>query len=232
MTDNNETVATEGPQIIRLITEVKRRAGALAPSQTSGVPFPFRGIDGTVNHLARHVEDVGIIVVPNIVRHEVTPREVGNRVVKTTAVEVAFTFYAPDGSSVTATTAGLADDFADRSTAQAQSVAFRIALLQTFFLPTQSPEPEQTGQAVEDHGKNPAPATPAARKIDAARAPKPAASGDDAELKTLREKVRGHIDSGKATRDEVVAKQEEIKSKSGLSGLELQKALVKELGIQ
>ena len=47
--------------------------------------------------------------------------------------------------SITATTGGLANDYADRSTAQAQSVAFRVALLQTFALPTHSPEPEQTG---------------------------------------------------------------------------------------
>ena len=219
----------EGPQIFRLITEVKKKAGALAATQTSGIPFPFRGIDGTVNHLAQHVEEAGIVIVPSVREHEVTERSPdGKRVVKTSKVITDFTFYAPDGSSVTATTTGLADDFADRSAAQAQSVAFRVALLQTFFLPTQSPEPEQTGQAVQDHAEKPQ--TPAQRQIDKARAATPAAKGNS-ELEDLKKKVRDAIESGTVTREEVVSKQTEIKEATKKTGLDLQKELVKALGV-
>ena len=139
------------PQIYTLINDVKKKVGPLAPKKTAGVPFPFRGIDGTVNHVASAVNEAGIVIVPRVIEHEVLPRELKDgRVVKTTKVTTEFVFYAPDGSSVSAITSGLADDFADRSTAQAQSVAFRVALLQTFLLPTQSSEPEETGQKVQD----------------------------------------------------------------------------------
>ena len=136
--------------IIQCIAAISQEAGALAPESKQGVPFPFRGVDGTVNHLAAHMNKYGVVALPTVLEHKVSPREVGTRVVKTTEVLTMFTFYAPDMTSVSVTTAGLADDFGDRSTAQAQSVAYRIALLQTFHLPTQAAEPEQTGIAVEN----------------------------------------------------------------------------------
>jgi hypothetical protein len=147
-----EDAAVEAPSadlnIYQRINLISQEAGALAPEAKGGVPFAFRGIDGTVAHLSSLLHKYGVIVVPTTIQEDVQGREVGNRVVKTTRVVVSYTFYAPDGSSVTATTPGLADDFADRSTAQAMSVAFRIALLQTFHLPTHSKEPEETGQDV------------------------------------------------------------------------------------
>lgn len=219
--------------IIELITEVKRKAGALGKDQTSGVPFPFRGIDGTVNHLAKHVEEAGIVVVPHVDSHVVTERSPdGKRVVKTSQVETSFTFYAPDGSSITAKTAGLADDFADRSSAQAQSVAFRVALLQTFFLPTQSPEPEQTGQVVQD-GLAAGPAkTATERKLDNARkAPEQAVKAQESAQKagTPRDEVRTEwIERGKITKETANEKYEAHKAK-GLKGDAIWAAVLEEL---
>lgn len=143
-------VAETSPlNIYQIVSRISAEAGALAPVQTSGVPFPFRGIDGTVNHLAPFLSKYGVVTVPTVIEHEVSAREVGNKVVKTAKILADFTFYAPDGTSITATTAGLADDYSDRCSAQAQSVAFRVALLQTFTLPTQNNE-EAASQAVID----------------------------------------------------------------------------------
>jgi hypothetical protein len=141
---------TENKNIYELISTISKEAGAISLTKSEGVPFPFRGIDTTVNHLAPLLQKYGVITVPSVVSCNVTTREVGNRVVTTSDIITAFTFYAPDGSHVVAQTAGLANDFGDRSTAQAQSVAFRIALLQTFTLPTQTTDPEMSGQKVQD----------------------------------------------------------------------------------
>lgn len=145
--------------IYQIISKISQEAGPLAPTQAGGVPFSFRGIDGTVAHLAPLLDKYGIVTVPEVLQETVSQAPSGNKVVTTTRIKANYHFYAPDGTSITATTAGLANDYADRSTAQAQSVAFRVALLQTFHLPTNSPEPEQTGVEPIAHS---APATQSA----------------------------------------------------------------------
>ncbi len=199
--------AEKSPQIYGLISTISHEAGGLEPTSKAGLPFPFRGVDGVVNHVAGLMQKHGVIVVPEVIEHVVTPREIGNRVVKTTTVTTKFHFYAPDGSSICATTAGLADDFGDRSTAQAQSVAFRIALLQTFTLPTQSPEPEQTGQAVDDElSKMPA--------QKAAPTDKPQTK-TDAKIEETRARITWLITEAKIlTGEEVNAAGDEITGKS------------------
>lgn len=153
--------------IYQIISKIGEEAGALAPEKTGGVPFAFRGVDGTVAHLVPHLRKYGVITVPEVVSQNVTQREVGNnKTITQTEVLTRFHFYAPDGTSVTATTAGLAQDYSDRSTSQAQSVAFRIALLQTFTLPTHDKEPEVAGEetqkVIADNPKStPAPTKPA-----------------------------------------------------------------------
>lgn len=148
-----ETIQPSDMNIFQRIAAISREAGALAPESKGGVPFPFRGVDGTVNHLTPLLNKYGVFVVPAGGSHLVTEREIldkqGNptgRIVKTSQIDQSWNIYGPDGFGFTATTYGLADDFADRSTAQAQSVAYRIALLQIFHLPTQTKEPEEAGE--------------------------------------------------------------------------------------
>lgn len=188
--------------IFESISAISQRAGALAPQSKQGVPFPFRGVDGTVNHLAGFMQELGVIVVPAVQSAVTTSREAGSKTVKTTEVLVDFTFYAPDGSSVTATTAGLADDYADRSAAQAQSVAFRVALLQTFTLPTQTAEPEETGQHVQDTRDNTSQATVAAKPATVA-----------AQLRSEIQAIVQNVDSG-YTGDIVNALGDQLTGKS------------------
>lgn len=169
-TAEKKTTAKAPPKTLSIyerINLISQEAGALAPESKNGVPFAFRGIDGTVAHLTPLLHKYGVFNTSKVISHLVTEREVGSRVVKTTQVEVEFEFFAPDESSVTMITPGLADDFADRSSAQAMSVAYRIALLQLFHLPTHSPEPEESGQRVQDGRADAAPR--AAKAVEQAR---------------------------------------------------------------
>jgi hypothetical protein len=138
-------------KIYAAIAEVSKKAGALAPTKNgAGVPFAFRGVDATVAHVAPFLKDAGIVIVPEVLDKITTQREVGTKVVTQTDIRIAFHFiHTEDGSEVVATTAGLAQDFSDRSAAQAQSVAFRIAILQTFTLPTHDKEPEEVGEEIQ-----------------------------------------------------------------------------------
>ncbi len=54
-------------------------------------------------------------------------------------MDVQFTFYAPDGSSVEVVTVGEAMDAGDKSSNKAMSAALKYALLQVFCIPTEEP---------------------------------------------------------------------------------------------
>lgn len=170
--------------IYQRINAISKEAGALAPESKGGVPFAFRGIDGTVAHLTPFLHKYEVIAVPKVISSIITEREILNpqtgtpngKLVKTTQLEVEYTFFGPDGDSVVAVTAGLADDFGDRSTAQAMSVAFRLALLQTFHLPTHTKEPEESGQDVINERENPT-ASSASKAPKAVAAAQKAAAG-------------------------------------------------------
>ena len=168
------TKVEEAPpmNIYQRIAAISRAAGALAPEAKGGVPFAFRGIDGTVAHLSGLLNQYEVFAVPQIQSHIITEREAGNnRIVKTAQVEVKYIFFGPDGDSVEVTTPGLADDFADRASAQAMSVAFRIALLQLFHLPTHTREPEETGEDVlQNRGAAASNAPAALQKANAVKA--------------------------------------------------------------
>lgn len=188
-------------KIFAAIAEVSDRAGALAPQKGgAGVPFAFRGVDATVAHVAPFLKEHGIIIVPEVLEVKHTAREVGNKVVTQTELRTAFHFvHTEDGSEVVATTVGLAQDFSDRSAAQAQSVAFRVAILQTFTLPTHDKEPEEVGEEIQ-------------RGIAAAGGAKAAAPAGPKKksVAQLSAEIGKVIASGKATADAVNAKGAEI----------------------
>lgn len=176
--------AREEPKlnIFQLISKISTEAGALAPENKGGVPFAFRGVDQVVSHLSPLLRRYGVVVIPEVISNEVTSRELSAaKAITQSSITTKFTFYAPDGSSVSATTIGLAQDYADRSAAQAQSVAFRIALLQVFTLPTTDKEPEQNGEETQAYIAKAAAEAQAQR---AAAAPATPAGPTVSELKT------------------------------------------------
>lgn len=108
--------------------------------------YPFRGIDGTVNVLGPALREAGVFVTPEVLdsvtRDVQTTQDKKSR---ETTVRVKFTFWAEDGSQVSAVVPGESLDVSDKGTAKAMSVAFRIALLQVFALPTQEPSTDDNG---------------------------------------------------------------------------------------
>ena len=78
--------------IFQRINAISLEAGALAPESKGGVPFAFRGIDGTVAHLTPFLHKYGVFAAPKVLEAKVREREVGSRVVKKTEVVVEYTF--------------------------------------------------------------------------------------------------------------------------------------------
>lgn len=142
--------------IFDIIPRIADEAGALAPQDSGGVPFKFRGVDQVVAHLAPLLDKYKVFQTARVVDKNTSARELENKdgtktgkAVTQTDLTIEYTFWAPDGSSVATQAAGLAQDYADRSAAQAQSVAYRVALLQLFHLPTHDKEPEQVGEETQ-----------------------------------------------------------------------------------
>lgn len=215
---------TESLNIFQRIAAISREAGALAPESKGGVPFAFRGVDGTVAHLTPFLNKYGVFLAPAGGRHEVSEREIlavpktggpaqpTGRIVKTSTVDQSFDVYGPDGYGFTVTTYGLADDFADRSTAQAQSVAYRVALLQLFHLPTHTKEPEEAGEEVQAQiaavTSGDAPAAPRGPKaVEAARS---AGTTAGTPVSRLQQEAKALGRAKNVTPDEMNAKGAEL----------------------
>jgi hypothetical protein len=100
--------------------------------------FTFRGIDQVMNELHGLFSKHQVFVTSKVIwgsREDRQTRSGGNLIYS--IIDVEFTFYAIDGSSVSSTTRGEAMDSADKATNKAMSVALKYALLQAFMIPTE-----------------------------------------------------------------------------------------------
>ena len=132
-------------EIIKLLSAVMEDAGAVRKSErNTHQNFNFRGIDAVVNAVSPALRKHGVVVLPTINSCVYETVVVGQN--KTSMghvqVNVTYTFFAPDGSSINATVSAESMDSGDKATAKAMSVAFRTALLQTLCLPTDDADPD------------------------------------------------------------------------------------------
>ena len=100
--------------------------------------YNFRGIDDVYNTLHGVLSANGVYFVPEVLEHAAIEGQTksGTATINRT-VKVRFTFYAPDGSSVQATTLGEGTDMSDKAANKAQSAAVKYCLIQVFCIPTQ-----------------------------------------------------------------------------------------------
>lgn len=131
--------------------------------QTTGqTSYKYRGVDQVLNTLHPLFAKHKVFAVPEVL--EVLNREwkttkTGNSVVYQTA-KVKYTFYAEDGSSVSATVLGEAMDSGDKASNKCMSVAYKYACFQILSIPT-----EETAADPDDETEAFAkPATQAAQK--------------------------------------------------------------------
>ena len=120
--------------------------------------FNYRGIDDVMNAmqplLARHK----VFVVPEILeqsREERQTNKGGNLIYS--ICKIKFTFYAEDGTNISAVTIGEGMDSGDKATNKAMSIAFKYALFQVFCIPTEEmsdPDAEINDVKPKNGGKN------------------------------------------------------------------------------
>lgn len=132
-------------EIVKLLTKVMEDAGAVRKTErNTHQQFNFRGIDNVVNAVSPALRKHGVVVVPTLNHIEYEQVEIGERRTRMgyVRINVTYTFYAPDGTSIATTVAAESMDSGDKATAKAMSVAFRTCLLQTLCLPTDEADPD------------------------------------------------------------------------------------------
>lgn len=100
--------------------------------------FMFRGIDAVMNALQPAMIKNHIFVVPEVLEQKREERLTDkNKTLIYSICKVKYTFYAEDGSSVSAVIIGEGMDTGDKATNKAMSIAFKYACFQVFCIPTE-----------------------------------------------------------------------------------------------
>ncbi len=130
--------------IYKKMSDVMKEIGFIGKDQKNQQQgFKFRGIDQFVNALYPALCKHGVFMVPRCVKEEHELKEVTRSsgkvgVDKHVYLQMSYTFFAEDGSSVVVgpiVAEGL--DSGDKATNKALSAALKYALIQTFSIPTE-----------------------------------------------------------------------------------------------
>ena len=137
--------------IFESINSVMNDCGFIAKNdRNTQQGYKFRGIDAVMNALNPALIKNKVFVVPEVLEQEREERQTAKGgLLIYSIVKVKYTFYAEDGSSVSACVVGEGMDSGDKATNKAMSAAFKYACFQTFCIPTEemkdseddSPEP-------------------------------------------------------------------------------------------
>jgi hypothetical protein len=111
------------------------------------VRFAYRGIDRVVQALSGSMRKHKLLMLPKShgAPEWIPCTTAQGKPANVARLEVTYTLYGPDGSSVEVTAPGEAMDSGDKAVSKAMSVAWRTALIQTFNLPTGEPDPDSEG---------------------------------------------------------------------------------------
>lgn len=125
--------------IYESITEIMKEIGAVGKnSRNDQQKFMFRGIDAVMNALSPALIKCKVFVVPEIleqIREERTSRQGATLIYS--ICKVKYTFFAEDGTNVSAVVIGEGMDSGDKATNKAMSIAFKYACFQVFCIPTE-----------------------------------------------------------------------------------------------
>lgn len=124
--------------------------------------FMYRGVDDVMNTLKPLLAKHKVFVVPKVLeetREERTTAKGG--LLLYSVLKIEYSFYAEDGSFVSAVVIGEGMDSGDKASNKAMSVAFKYACFQVFCIPTEdmvdpdshTPEPSVKHYSLKERGK-------------------------------------------------------------------------------
>jgi hypothetical protein len=189
---------TEAPSVHVALAAVKKAVGAVGKDQRNTAQnFNFRGVDAVVNAAAPHLNEHGVIVLPEVLDYSTETVEVGRNKTPMAHVsgKVKYHFAGPAGDEVCAVVVSEAMDSGDKTMPKFMSVAYRIALLQVLNLPTDEPDPDASAY---ERSSRELDASPAPRGGRAARKEQPPAKPGNAQDLAQRAKNADSVDELRA----------------------------------
>ena len=125
--------------IYESISAVMKDVGAIGKNtKNTQQGFMFRGIDAVMNALQPALIKNHIFVVPEVLEQTREERTTQKGAVLIYSIcRIKYTFYAEDGTSVSAVVIGEGMDSGDKATNKAMSIAFKYACFQVFCIPTE-----------------------------------------------------------------------------------------------
>ena len=125
--------------IYRAITDIMSEGYAITKDKRNAQQgFQYRGIDDVLNTFQPLLAKHHVFVVPEVLdqqRQERTTGKGGSLLYS--LLRMRYTFYAEDGSSVSAVVVGEGMDSGDKASNKAMSVAMKYAMFQVFCIPTE-----------------------------------------------------------------------------------------------
>lgn len=124
--------------IYKAIADVLSEVGAVGKDgQNTFDKYRYRSIDAVMNAMHPAMAKHRVFVIPEVLEQSREERGAkSGGVLIYSIIKVRYTFYAEDGSSLTATVIGEGMDKGDKSVNKAMSAAFKYALFQVFCIPT------------------------------------------------------------------------------------------------
>lgn len=146
-------------KIYQTITNVMSRISAVGKDRKNQQQnFMYRGVDDVMNELHPILAECRLFIVPEVVSDERTERpSKSGGVLFCSRQTIKFTFYADDGSFVSAVVIGEGMDSGDKASNKALSIAYKYACLQVFCIPTEDEKDPDATSPDPTAGRKPTP---------------------------------------------------------------------------
>lgn len=125
--------------IYQAIADIMKSGYAISKAKyNTQQKFNYRGIDDVMNTFQPLLAERGVFIVPEVLENHREERhsKQGNNLIYS-ILKVKYTFYAEDGSSISAVVIGEGMDSADKASNKAMAVAMKYAMFQVFCIPTE-----------------------------------------------------------------------------------------------
>jgi len=138
--------------IFKKIPAIMAEVPSIAKDRKNPQGYFFRGVDDVYLALHELLAKHRVFTVPEVLSEEsqMKASKAGSIAIYR-ILKIKYTFYAEDGSYISATVIGEGADYSDKAANKAMSVAHKYALLQVFCIPTNDPkDPEVDSPQVGD----------------------------------------------------------------------------------